>query len=127
MASCNHCMPGADLEGFLRFPETTQDFPLTMGTPLFSYKVLRGTHSGLNSSVTGFCFDTKSRKCSEDFFFGRHEGKLETFAKNLCCSITGNPARRSHRTCTAKVCNKQAVWKLLSKISRTAPACRHYV
>ena len=42
---------GAVLEGFLRFPETTQDFPLTMGAPLFSYNVSRGIHSGLNSGV----------------------------------------------------------------------------
>ena len=42
---------GAVLEGFLRFPETTQDFPSTMGVPLFGYNVSRGIHSGLNSSV----------------------------------------------------------------------------
>jgi len=52
-----------------------------MGMPLFSYKVSRGVHSVLNSSIIGFCFDSKLRKCSEDLFFGRHEGKLETFAK----------------------------------------------
>ena len=52
-----------------------------MGAPFFSYKVSQGKHSGLNSSVTGFCFDSKLRKCSEDFFGGRHEGKLETIAK----------------------------------------------
>jgi len=39
-----------------------------MGAPLFSYKVSRGIHSELNSGVTGFCFDSKLRKCSEDFF-----------------------------------------------------------
>ena len=50
-----------------------------MGTPLFSYKVSRGIHSVLNSGVTGFCFDSKLMKSSEDLFFGRHEGKLETF------------------------------------------------
>jgi len=77
--------PGAVLEGFLRFPETTQDFPSTMGMPLFSYKVSQGIHSMLNSGVTGFCFNSKLRKSSEDlflFFFSRHEGKLDTFAKN---------------------------------------------
>ena len=42
---------GAVLEGFLRFPETIQDFPWTMGAPLFSYNVSQGIHSGLNSSV----------------------------------------------------------------------------
>ena len=73
--------PGAVLEGFLRFPETTQDFPSTMGMPLFSYKVSQGIHSMLNSGVTGFCFNSKLRKSSEDLFFGRHKGKLEGFAK----------------------------------------------
>ena len=43
--------PGAVLEGFLRFPETTQDFPSTMGAPLFGYNISRGIHSGLNSGV----------------------------------------------------------------------------
>jgi len=42
---------GAVLEGFLRFPETTQDFPSTIGAPLFGYNVSRGIHSGLNSGV----------------------------------------------------------------------------
>ena len=50
---------GVVLEGFLRFPETTQDFSSTMGVPFFRYKVSRGIHSGLNSSVTGFCFEVK--------------------------------------------------------------------
>ena len=44
---------GAVLEGFLRFPETTQDFPSAMGAPLFGYNISRGIHcdSGLNSSI----------------------------------------------------------------------------
>jgi len=61
-----------------------------MGAPLFSYKVSRGMHSRLNSGVTGFCFDLKLRKCSEDPFFvvfGHHEGKLETFAK-ICVAVS---------------------------------------
>ena len=33
-ASLIHCATGAVLEGFLRFPETTQDFPSMMGVPL---------------------------------------------------------------------------------------------
>jgi len=120
----NMVKPGAAvLEGFLRFPETTQGFPSMMGAPFFSYKVSRGIHSGLNSGVTGFCFDLKLRKCSEDlfFFFWLPRRKIGDLHKNLCCSVTGNSAQRSHRTRTAKVCDKQAVWKLLSKISRTAP------
>ena len=116
-------LSGAALEGFLRFPETAQDFPSMMGVPLFSYKVSRGMHSGLNSSVTGFCFDSKLRKCSEDLFFWLPWRKIGDLRKNLCCSVTGNSAWRSHRTCTAKVHSKQAVWKLLNEISRTAPAC----
>ena len=47
----NGMCPGAVLEGFLRFQETTQDFPSSMGAPLFSYNVSRGMHSGLNSGV----------------------------------------------------------------------------
>jgi len=46
-----YCPPGAVLEGFLRFPETTQDFPSTIGVPLFGYNISRGIHSGLNSGV----------------------------------------------------------------------------
>ena len=42
---------GAVLEGFLRFPETTQDFPSMMGAPLFRYNISRGIHSRLNSGV----------------------------------------------------------------------------
>ena len=46
-----YTVAGAVLEGFLRFPETTQDFPSTMGAALFGYNVSRGIHSGLNSGV----------------------------------------------------------------------------
>ena len=36
---------------------------------LFSaYKVSRSIHSMLNSGVTGFCFESKLRKCSDDPF-----------------------------------------------------------
>jgi len=56
------------------------------------------------------------------FFFWSPRRKIGDLCKNLCCSVTGNSARRSHRMRTAKVRDKQAVWKLLSKISRTAPA-----
>ena len=31
--------------------------------------------------LTGLYFYSKLRKCTEDLVFGRHEGKLETFAK----------------------------------------------
>ena len=116
-------LPGAVLEGFLRFPETTQNFPSTMGAPLSGYNVSRGIHSRLNSGVTGFCFDLKLRKCSEDLFsflfFGRHEGKLESFAK-ICVAASLETLREDP---TVRVHDKQAVRKLLSEISRTAPVC----
>jgi len=64
-----YALSGAVFEEFLRFPETTQDFPSMMGAPLFGYNVSRGVHSGLNSGVTGFCFYLNLRKCSEDLFF----------------------------------------------------------
>jgi len=42
----------------------------------------------LNSSVTGFCFELKLTESSDDLFsFGRHEGKLETFAK-ICVAAS---------------------------------------
>jgi len=105
------------LEGFLRFPETTQDFPPKMGTPLFSYNVSRGIHSQLNSGVTGFCFNSKLRKYSEDLFFGHHEGKLETFAK-ICVAASLETLREDP---TVRALQKSAT-KLLSEISRTTPA-----
>ena len=35
----------------------------------------------LNSSVTGFCFESKLGKSSDDLFFRRYKGKLEAFTK----------------------------------------------
>ena len=49
------------------------------------------------------------------FFFGRHEGKLETFAK-ICVAASLETLRKD-----LTVRDKQAAWKLLSEISRTAP------
>ena len=54
------------------------------------------------------------------FFFGRHEGKLETFAK-ICVAASLETLRED---LTVRVRDKQAAWKLLSEISRTAPVCR---
>ena len=109
---------GAVLEGFLRFPETTQDFPSTMSAPLFGYNISRGIHRGLNS---GFNWPFFQRKWGDGlfffFFFGRHEGKLETFAKN--CAVASLETLREDPT--VRIRDKQAAWKLLSKISRTAP------
>ena len=114
------CMPsGAVLEGFLRFPETIQDFPSTMGAPLSGYNISRGIHSGLNSSVTGFCFDSKLRKCREDLFFWSPRRKIGQLCK-ICVAALLETLREDP---TVRVHDKQAVWKLLSKISRTTPVC----
>jgi len=51
------------------------------------------------------------------FFFGRHEGKLKTFAK--ICVVAS--LETLHEDPTVRIRDKQAAWKLLSKISRTAP------
>jgi len=52
------------------------------------------------------------------FFFGHHEGKLETFTK-ICVAASLETLREDLTVC---IRNKQAAWKLLSEISRTAPA-----
>jgi len=59
---------GAVLDGFLRFPETTQICLSTMGMAIFSYKASWSIHSVLNSSVTDFCFESKLRKSSDELF-----------------------------------------------------------
>jgi len=59
-------------------------------------------HSMLNGGVTGFCFELKLRKSSDDFFLVAMKENWRP-SQNLCCSITGNSARRSNHTCTAKV------------------------
>ena len=81
---------GTVLKGFLRFPETTQDFPSTMGAPLFGYNVLRGTRSGVNRGVTGLFFELELRKCSEVLFFFFFVATKENWRplQNLCCSVT---------------------------------------
>ena len=70
----------------------------------------------LNSSVTGFCFNSKLRKSSEDLFFGLHEGKLDTSAK-ICVAVLLETLREDP---TIRIRDKLAAWKLHSKISRTA-------
>ena len=57
------------------------------------------------------------------FFFGCHEGKLETFAK-ICVAVSLETLCEDLTVC---VRDKQAAWKLLSKISRTAPECMSVV
>ena len=94
-----------------------------MGVPLFGYNVSRGTLSGLNSGVTGLCFDLKLRKCSEDLFFFFFF--LVATKENWSLSqkiFFGASLETLREDPTVRVRNKQAVWKLLSKISRTAPA-----
>ena len=111
---------GAVLEGFLRFPETTQDFLSTMGAALFGYNVSRGIHSGLNSGVNRPLFHLLVKEMQwRPFIFRRHEGKLETFAK--ICVVAS--LETLHEDPTVRIRDKQAAWKLLSKISRTAPGC----
>ena len=56
------------------------------------------------------------------FFFGRHEGKLETFAK-ICVVASLETLREDP---TVRIRDKQAAWKLLSKISRTAPEASYH-
>jgi len=84
-----------------------------MGAPLLGTTFHEPYTAG---GVTGFCFEVKEMQW-RTFFFGRHEGKLETFAKNCVAAsletLRDDPA--------ARVRDKQAVWKLLSKISRTTP------
>ena len=94
-------------------------FSLDDGCAPFGYNVSRGIQSRLNSGISGLCFGSKLRKCSEDLFFGCHKEKLETFAK-ICVAASLETQREDP---TARVRDKQAVWKLLSKISRTAPVC----
>ena len=88
-----------------------------MGTSLFSYKVSRGIHSMLNSVVTDFCFDSKLVKT----FFWSPQRKIWYLCKNLCCSITGNSAWRSHCTCTAKVRDNRLFGKVYSAKSLEPP------
>jgi len=92
---------GAVLEGFLRFPETTQDFPSTMGAALFGYNVSRGIHSGLNSGVNWPLFQLLVKENAvKTFFFlvATKDLKIWDLRKNLCCSVTRNSTRTSHRT-----------------------------
>ena len=53
---------GAVLEGFLRFPETTQDFRSTMGAPLSGHNISQGIHSGLDGGVNWPLFRLKVKE-----------------------------------------------------------------
>ena len=90
-----------------------------MGTPLFSYKVSQSIHSMLNSSVTGFRFESKLRKSSDDLFLVAMKENWRP-SQNLCRSIT-ETLREDPSIRAMQSPQQQAVWKLLSKISRTAP------
>ena len=99
-----YTLPGAVLEGFLRFPETTQDFPSTMGAPFLATTFYEAYTAGWIAVLTGLCFDSKLRKCSENPFLVATKENWRP-SQNLCCSVTGNSARRSiisHRMCTHK-------------------------
>ena len=93
--------------------------PSSMVTPLFSYKVSRDIHSVLNSSVTGFCLESKLRKSSDDPFFGCHERPSQKFVLQHHWKRFVKIPPYVH----CKSQRQQAVWKLLSAISRTAPVC----
>jgi len=67
----------------------------------------------LNSGVIGFCFDSKLRKCSEDLFFGHHEGKLETFAK-ICVAMS---LETLHEDPTVRALQKSATNRLFGNYS----------
>jgi len=89
-----------------------------MGVPLFGYNISRGIHSGLNSGVNWPLFRLKVQEnVVKTFFFGCHEGKLETFAK-ICVAASLETLCEG---LIVRIRKKQAAWKLLSKISRTAP------
>jgi len=110
---------GAVLEGFLRFPETTQDFPSTTRVHPFSATTFYEAYTaGWIAVVTGLYLYSKLRKCSEDLFFlfWSPRRKIEDLRKNLCCRVTA-----LREDLTVRVRDKQAAWKLLSEISRTAP------
>ena len=114
---------GAVLEGFLRFPETTRDCPLTMGMPLFSYmyKVSRGIYSVLNSGITGFWFKLKLRKSSDDLFLlvatKENWRPSQKFVLQRHWKLCMKIPPYSH----CKSLWQQAVGNYSAKISRTAP------
>ena len=87
--------------------------------PFFSYKVSQGIHSMLNSGITGFCFDSKLRKSSEETFWSPLR-KIGDLCKNLCCSVTGtlckDPTKRALQKSATTGC-----LELISEISRTVP------
>ena len=101
------------LEGFLRFPETTQDFPLMVGAPLFSYKVSQGIHSRLNSGVTGFCFQLEVKEDLYLHIFCHHKGELETFAK-ICVAVSLETLRKN---LTVRALQKSATNRLFGNYS----------
>jgi len=68
--------------------------------------------------LLAFVLARSSGNVVKTFFFGRHEGKLETFSK-ICIAAS---LETLHEDPTVCVRDKQAVWKLLSEISRTALA-----
>ena len=71
-------------------------------------------------------FVSKLRKCIEDLIklFFWSEGKLETFAK-ICVAASLETLCEDPTICALQ--KSAAVWKLLSKISRIAPALYIYI
>ena len=123
------------LERFLMLPEITQDLSFDDGYAPFSYMVSRSIHSVLNSSsVTGFCFKLKLKKSIVMTFFWSPRRKTGGLCKKSVLQHHRKLWQKFVLQRQLKLCVKippyvhckcprqQAVWKLLSEISRTAPA-----
>ena len=111
--------PGAVLEGFLRFPEATQDSSRDNGYAPFLLQRFTKHTQHAEQWCYWLLFQLKAKKnLVKIFFFGCHKGKLETFAK-ICVAASLETLREDPTVC---VCVKQADWKLFSEISRTPPA-----
>ena len=67
--------------------------------------------------LTGLCFNSNLKKFSEDLFFWSPRRKIGDLRKN--CVVASLETLREDPT--VRIRDKQAAWKLLSKISRTAP------
>ena len=82
-------------DGFWGFQKPLRIFPRRWVRPFSATAFHEAYTVGWIAVLTGLCFDSK---CSEDRFFWSPRRKIGDLRKNLCCSVTGNSARRSHRT-----------------------------
>ena len=101
--NCKQAMCAPFTLGMVRgVSEVSWDLSLDDGYAPFSCKVSRGIHSVW--IVVLLAFISTRRKPSEDLFvifFWTLRRKIGYLCKNLCCCVTGNSARRSHRLRTA--------------------------